>query len=109
MRRKFLQAVPAVLVLCQAQAPKATFYTIVREDTFAGYIGGDMERVEHGMKNAEKVLADNAQNADALGWTGGGQEFLGTRVCAQDLNGKAAGFYDGGFALKEDAIANEPR
>jgi len=108
MRRKFLQLLPAVLVLCQAQAPKPTFYTIVREDTFAGYIGGDMERFERGMKYAEKVLADNAQNADALCWTGGGQVFLATRLYAQDLNAKADVLYEGGLALMEHAIANEP-
>jgi len=108
MRSKFLHLLPAVLALCQAQAPKPTFYAMVREDTFAGYMGGDMERFERGMKYAEQVLADNPQNADALVWKGGGQVFLATRLYAQDLNAKADVLYEGGLALMEHALANEP-
>jgi tetratricopeptide (TPR) repeat protein len=109
MPRKFLALLPAILALCQAQAPKPTFYTMVREDTFAGYIGGDMARFERGMEYAEKVLAENPQNADALVWKGGGQVFLATRLYAQDLNAKADILYEGGLALMEQALANEPR
>ncbi|HEY6391694.1 MAG TPA: hypothetical protein VIX89_10475 [Bryobacteraceae bacterium] len=108
MRGKFLQLLPAVLALCQAQAPKPTFYTMVREDTFAGYMGGDMERFERGVKYAEQVLAGNPRNADALVWKGGGQVFLATRLYAQDLNAKADILYEGGLALMEQALANEP-
>jgi tetratricopeptide (TPR) repeat protein len=108
MPRKFLALLPAILALCQAQAPKPTFYTMVREDTFAGYIGGDMERFERAMKYTEQVLTENPQNADALVWKGGGQVFLATRLYAQDLNGKADTLYEGGLALMEQALANAP-
>jgi tetratricopeptide (TPR) repeat protein len=108
MPRKFLALLPAVLALCHAQAPKPTFYTMVREDTFAGYIGGDMARFERGMKYTDQVLADNPQNADALVWKGGGQVFLATRLYAQDLNAKADILYEGGLALMEQALANAP-
>jgi len=94
MRSKFLPLLPAVLVLCQAQAPKPTFYTVVREDTFAGYMGGDMERFERGMKYAGQV--------------GGGQVFLATRLYERDLNAKADVLYEGVLALMEQALANEP-
>jgi tetratricopeptide (TPR) repeat protein len=108
MRSKFVHLLPAVLILCQAQAPKPTFYTIVREDTFAGYMGGDMARFERGMKYAEQVLAGDPRNADALVWTGGGKVFLATRLYAQDLNAKADVLYEGGLALMEQALTNEP-
>jgi len=111
MPRKLLRLFPAVaysLVVCQAQTPKPTFYTMVREDTFAGYMGGDMARFERGMRYTEQVLADNPQNADALVWKGGGRVFLATRLYAQDLNAKADILYEGGLALMEQAVANQP-
>jgi tetratricopeptide (TPR) repeat protein len=108
MRSKFLPLLPAALVLCQAQTPKPTFYTMVREDTFAGYMFGDMARFARGMKYAEQVLADNPRNADALVWTGGGQVFLATRLYAQDLNTKADVLYEGGLTRMEQALDMEP-
>jgi len=63
-----------------APAPQLTVHTQVREDIFAGFMAGDMERFGVGVKKLEKMLAENPANANALAWQAGGDLFLAARA-----------------------------
>ncbi len=54
--------------------------TWVREDIFAGFLGGDMERFEAGMAKVERELRSDPANTDALAWRGGGKLLRAVRA-----------------------------
>lgn len=96
------------MIVAQPPGQKPTFYTMAREDTFAGYMVGDMERFEKGMQYTDKVLTGDPQNPDALVWKGGGQVFLATRLYAQGETAKADELYEQGLALMDKALELGP-
>jgi hypothetical protein len=63
-----------------ARPKNIPFYTWVREDTFAGFLGDDMTRFERGMRKTQEYLDENASNADALNWMGAGNVYRAVRA-----------------------------
>ena len=52
--------------------PRLTVHTLVREDVFAGFIGGDMNRMARGEKTLEQLLIERPeQKANIYAWQGG--------------------------------------
>jgi tetratricopeptide (TPR) repeat protein len=92
----------------QAPGPQPTFYTMVREDSFAGFMAGDMERFEKAMKYTDEVLAKEPQNPNATVWLGAGMIFRATRLYDKGETAKADELYDQGLALMDKALALDP-
>src|SRR5262245_17970143 len=84
------------LVVAQEQRPKGVpFYTWVREDTFAGFLGDGMVRFERGMQKAQQFYDEDATNMDALNWIGVGTLYRAVRA------------FKAGDAAKGDALFAE--
>jgi tetratricopeptide (TPR) repeat protein len=67
----------------------------VREDLFAGYLGGDMATFEKGMAKTRELLAANPNDDGARGWLASGQVYLAMRAY------KSKGADAGGLQLAE--------
>jgi hypothetical protein len=86
-RRTFLGMVFALAVagvtIAGAQSPepplgeeRLTVHSLVREDIFAGFLAGDMERLARGEKNIRLLLEKRpADRASLLAWQGGAALF----------------------------------
>lgn len=72
----------ALLSSLQAELPPKgiTVSQWVREDIFAGFLGGDMATFEKGMAKAKELLAADAANDAARSWLAGGQIYLASRA-----------------------------
>jgi tetratricopeptide (TPR) repeat protein len=81
---------------------------MVREDTFAGYMVGDMQRFEKAMQYTDRALATNPENPDALVWKGGSKIFLAVRLYEKGENAPAGKLYDEGMALMDKAVHLAP-
>ena len=108
-------AAGAVAIGAQDAAPKLEprpknipFYTWVREDTFGGFLGGDMVRFERGMAKAQEFLTEDPNNMDALNWLGAGAIYRAVR--AFEAGDAAAGdaLFRDGMAMMAKAAAAAP-
>jgi len=85
----FLSLMPFNLAVHAQTPPKGiAVSTWVREDIFAGFMGGDMERFGQGMKKLDTILAANPRAADALAWKGGGELFLAVKAHEEGKTGE---------------------
>ena len=60
--------------------PQLTIHTLVREDIFAGYMLGDMDRFQIGVGKVDEMLKEDPKNAPALAWKGSSELFLSVRA-----------------------------
>ena len=69
----------AAVTIAMAQSPKPpladnrlTVHTLLREDIFAGFIGGDMDQFSRGERNIDLLLEQRpTQKGNLLAWKGG--------------------------------------
>jgi tetratricopeptide (TPR) repeat protein len=88
--------------------PRLPIHTLVREDIFAGFLFGDMERFQIGLSKVDEILKENPQSAPALAWRGGGELYLAVRAHEA---GDAKAFhasYDKAKEYFEKALASGP-
>lgn len=64
----------------ETKPDKLPVSTWVREDLFAGFLTGDMERFENGVKKVEAILASQPGAADARAWLGGAEMYRAARA-----------------------------
>jgi tetratricopeptide (TPR) repeat protein len=135
-------ALAVVLVtVAAAQSPepplsdsRLSVHTLVREDIFAGFLAGDLERFARGEKSIQLLLADRpAAKPDLLAWSGGatlyravlahennrGDEFQNNYRLALDLfaqarqlspdNGGVAAVTGGTYVIFADRLPKEHR
>jgi hypothetical protein len=68
---------------------RLSIHTLVREDIFAGWMEGDMERFARGEKNIDQLLAERPRaRAELLAWKGGATLFRA--ILARDAGDEAA-------------------
>jgi hypothetical protein len=72
--------------------------TWVREDIFAGFLEGDMNRFQQGVAKIDRILAANPRAANAVAWKGGAELYLAVRAHEA---GDEAGFRSGYAKARE--------
>ncbi|MEP7273985.1 MAG: hypothetical protein ABI882_20965 [Acidobacteriota bacterium] len=76
----------ATIVLAQSPEPplsdaRLTIHTLVREDVFAGFLQGDLDRFARAEKNIQLLLEQRpAARSDLLAWKGGTQLYRAVRA-----------------------------
>ena len=90
-----------------SQKAPERFDMIVREDFFAG-MAGDDQRLNHGMKLCEDVLAKNPKHAEALVWHGGGLLTRASRAYATGDTTQGDKLWQQGIDEMNNAIVYEP-
>jgi tetratricopeptide (TPR) repeat protein len=97
------------LAAAQDQRPKnVPFYTWVREDTFAGFLGDDMTRFERGMQKTQEYLAEDPNNMDALNWLGAGTLYRAVRAFKAGDEAKGDALFADAMAKMDKAAATAP-
>lgn len=97
------------IAAAQEQRPKnIPFYTWVREDTFAGFMGGDMLRFERGMQKTQQYLDEDPNNMDALNWQGAGTVYRAVRAFKSGDAAKGDALMAEAFAKMDKAAAAAP-
>lgn len=66
----------------EARPKSVPFYTWVREDTFAGFLGDDMTRFERGVQKTQEYLTEDPNHPDALNWMGATNIYRAVRAFA---------------------------
>lgn len=80
----------------------------VRQDFFAG-LAGDKEAFQRAMSGAEKALAEDPKNAEALVWHGSGLFSMAGEVCRTGTDPeKCAELFRKGTQEMDNAVALEP-
>jgi hypothetical protein len=90
-------------------APQLTVHTQVREDVFAGFMAGDMERFAAGLKKIDGMISENPANAPALAWRGGAELYLAVRAHEAGDAAKFASLYRKSQDTMDQAVAAGPR
>jgi tetratricopeptide (TPR) repeat protein len=94
----------------QEHRPKnVPFYTWVREDTFAGFMSGDMTRFERGMQKTEEYLREDPGNMQALDWKGAGTVYRAVRAFNAGDEAKGDELFREAVALMDKALAAAPQ
>jgi hypothetical protein len=75
-----------------------SFYTWVREDTFAGWMNNDLARHAKGMTRTQEWLDEHPNDAEATNWLGTGKMFEAARAFE-------AGDQAGGDRLFQESVA----
>lgn len=98
------------LVLSQTGlARRLSVHTQVREDIFAGYITGDMERFEVGVKKLDQLLQENPDNLPALGWRASTELFRAVRAHEAGKTAEFRKMYDQSIATMDRALSSTPK
>ena len=72
----------AIAAAQEARPAKVPFYTWVREDTFAGFLGDDMTRFERGVQKTKEYLTEDPAHPDAVNWLGATNIYRAVRAFA---------------------------
>ena len=118
-----MKSIPRVLLLIAlatvalAQAPeiplkdsRLTIHTLVREDIFAGFLQGDMERFSRGEKNIQLLLdLRPAEKADLLAWKGGAELYRAVRALEEKRNDEFQKKYELALAKFDEARKLQPQ
>jgi hypothetical protein len=93
----------ALALAAVAQAPQLGVSTLVREDLFAGFLGGDMETFEKGVKTLERLEKEHPDKPGVLAWQASVELFRALRAHEAKLPQAFRANYDKGIAICEQA------
>ena len=100
-------------LLCSLRAelpPKGiTVSQWVREDIFAGILGGDMATFEKGMAKARELLAADANDDGARSWLASGQVYLVLRSYKEGKAAVGASQFDEAMRTAQQSLAKSDR
>lgn len=99
----------AVMAAQEKRPQNIPFYTWVREDTFAGFIGGDMTRFEQGMRKAQEYLAEDPNDVSAANWLAAGKLYRAVRAYAEKDVARGDALFNEAVATMEKMVAAAPQ
>lgn len=97
------------LLSAESRPAGLSIHTWVREDIFAGYMAGDMERLERGMSKLAEILQAEPQNATALAWDAAGKLLQAVKALEAGDQAKYAAAYRDSEAQSLKALELAPK
>jgi hypothetical protein len=94
-----------------AQEPRPAnvpFYTWVREDTFAGFLNGDMVRFDRAEQKVRDYLAETPGRVDATNWLGAMKVYRAVRAFGEGKAGEGEALLNEAFTLMDEAVTKDP-
>src|SRR6186997_1015202 len=109
--------VVALATIALAQSPeipltdsRLTIHTLVREDIFAGFLQGDMEKFSRGEKNIQLLLDLRPQEKpDLLAWKGGAHLYRAVRAFEEKRKDEFQKNYELALARFDEARKLQPQ
>ena len=109
--------VVALATIALAQSPeipltdsRLTIHTLVREDIFAGFLQGDMERFARGEKNIQQLIDLRPQEKpDLLAWKGGAHLYRAVRALEEKRKDDFQKNYELALARFDEARKLQPQ